>query len=231
MILPAALVVCRVALLAAGLASSGSDPVAQGARYLVDPEQSRVSIHLDTDGLLGRFGHRHLIGAPVASGRVSFDPATPEQNRVQLSFKAVQLQVLDSELAEDQRAEVQRVMQSRQVLHSIRHPLIRFDSRQMEIHEGDFVLRGHLTLRGTTRPLAVRGQLEPRPGGMRVKGRARFKQTLFGIRPVSTFAGAIRVKDELEVRFRLVLIPEVDESSGPRGAPGDPALPPGEILQ
>ena len=231
MILPAALVVCRVVLLAAGVASSGSDPVAQGARYRVDPKQSRLSIHLGTDGLLGRFGHRHLIGAPVASGRVSFDPARPEQNRVQLSFKAVQLQVLDSDLAEDQRAEVQRVMQSRQVLHGLRHPLIRFDSRQMEVHGGDFFLRGHLTLRGTTRPLAIRGQLERRPGGMRVTGRARFKQSLFGIRPVSTLAGAIRVKDELEVRFQLVLIPEVDESSARRGKPGDRSPRSGEISQ
>ena len=231
MILPAALMVCRVALLAGGPASSGPDPADQGAGYLVDPQQSRLSIHLDTAGLLGRFGHRHLIVAPVASGRVSFDPAKPERNRVRLSFKAVRLQVMDSDLAEDQRAEVRRVMQSQQVLHSLRHPLIRFDSRQMEVHRGDFALRGHLTLRGTTRPLVIRGQLERNPGGMQVRGRVRFKQTLFGIRPVSTLAGAIRVKDEVEVRFQLVLIPDSDENSGLLAKPEGSAPQPGEISQ
>jgi polyisoprenoid-binding protein YceI len=176
--------------------------------YRVDPTRSHLTIHLDTAGLLGLFGHRHLIRAPIASGQVRFNRATPEHNRVRLRFMAEQIRVLDPDLAEEKRWEVQEVMQSPRVLHSLDHPLIQFNSTAVEVKAGQFTLRGHLTLRGTTRALVIRGRMERHSRWMVVSGSTRFKQTLLGIQPVSAVAGTVRVKDEMEIRFHVFLIPE-----------------------
>jgi polyisoprenoid-binding protein YceI len=61
------------------------------------------------------------------------------------------------------------------------------------------VVKGDLTLHGQTRPVSAAVHKQE---GTYV-GICRFKQTAFGIHPVSV-GGVVKVKDELEIRFSAV---------------------------
>jgi polyisoprenoid-binding protein YceI len=56
-----------------------------------------------------------------------------------------------------------------------------------------------LTLHGVSKPVSV----EVRHEGEAYTGSTRLKQTDFGIQPVSVAGGAVKVKDEVEISFKI----------------------------
>jgi polyisoprenoid-binding protein YceI len=88
-------------------------------------------------------------------------------------------------------------------------------------------LHGELSLRGRTRPVDVAFEAERGPGGWRVRGRARLKQSDFGIEPFSGFAGTIGVKDEVEIELAILLAARVGPGTvrSPQGAAARGAAP------
>ena len=64
-------------------------------------------------------------------------------------------------------------------------------------------MQGNLTLHGRSSPVSVDVNL--RNG--HYLGSARLKQRTFGMTPVSIAGGTVKVKDEVEVEFDIVLVP------------------------
>jgi polyisoprenoid-binding protein YceI len=173
------------------MALLGSVPlVAKGKP--IDPEHSRITIHVGKSGLFSVAGHDHEVVAPIAEGVID----DSEPGHVWLSIDAAKLTVLP----EQDQAEVQSTMQS-QVLQSKSFPEIRFESTSIaKVGDGKWAGAGNLTLHGQTKLIAVQIQRE-REGYV---GRARIKQTQFDIQPVSAAGGTIKVKDELQIVFVIV---------------------------
>ncbi len=96
-------------------------------------------------------------------------------------------------------SKVQLNMQN-EVLESSKYPEISFRSTHVQ-SEGATAWRvnGSLTLHGVTRPVIVAVRLEQ---GAYV-GTASIKQTEFGIRPIKAGGGVVKVKNELEIRFKI----------------------------
>jgi len=90
-------------------------------------------------------------------------------------------------------------MQAR-VLESNAYPDIVFRSTEVR-RTGALVWRvsGDLTLHGVTRPVSV----EVTRQNDAYVGTVRLKQTDFDIQPIKIGGGVVRVKDELEVSFRV----------------------------
>jgi polyisoprenoid-binding protein YceI len=90
-------------------------------------------------------------------------------------------------------------MQTR-VLESNAYPQIAFRSTRVR-QESDSVwdVTGDLTLHGVTKPVSVEVTRE----GDAYVGRARIKQAEFGIRPIRIGGGVVRVRDKLEISFRV----------------------------
>lgn len=137
--------------------------------------------------------------APFATG--SLNDGTYSQVSFTVDARKLTL-VQDKKLSADQQAEVQRTMLTK-VLESENYPLISFHSTKIE-KTGDnrWAVTGDLTLHGRSRPVlaVVRGE------SGNYTGRSIIKQTDFGINPISVAGGIIKVKDELEVQFVVVLI-------------------------
>ena len=162
----------------------------------IDAGRSTLTVRVFKAGLFSFAAHDHEIQAPIASGSL----VESEAPAVELSADARQLKVLDPKLPADKRAEVQKTMHSAEVLDSAQFPEIRFRSTSIEkAGEGDWTVRGHLTLHGQTHPVAV----SVTGGKGHYRGWCTFKQRTFGIQPVSIAGGTIKVKDEVKIEFEI----------------------------
>jgi len=182
----------------------GSTCLSQIATGVLDSRKiaethSTITVHVYKSGFLSDFGHNHEIQAPIQSGEVKESGTLS----VELRVDARKLQVLDPEVAEGTRAQIQDTMQGSQVLDVGHFPDIRFQSTSVEPKgPGHWIVHGNLALHGTDRPIAVEVDLK----GEKYQGSASLKQTDFGITPVTVAGGTVKVKDEVKIEFEIVLL-------------------------
>jgi polyisoprenoid-binding protein YceI len=162
----------------------------------IDTDRSILTIHVYKAGLFSAFGHNHEISAPIQSG--SFSETPPE---VELSVEARKLRVLDTDVSDKDRNQIQATMLGPQVLDSEKFPEIQFQSKQVErLGEDKWVVHGNLVLHGQTRRVEVK--VERQSG--RYFGSVELKQKDFGIAPVSIAGGSVKVKNEVRIDFQIV---------------------------
>src|ERR1700747_397140 len=88
----------------------------EGSNYSVDPQQSKVEIHVGKEGTFKAFGHDHLISARQVSGRAQFDPKKINQSSVTLRIPTKSITVVDPGESEKDRQDVQATMEGEKVL-------------------------------------------------------------------------------------------------------------------
>jgi polyisoprenoid-binding protein YceI len=162
----------------------------------IDTERSVLTVRVYKTGLLSALGHEHEIRAPIQKG--TFDEG---KNTVEFVVDARTLRVLDSDVSEKDRTEIQSTMLGPKVLDSAEFHEIRFHSTDVSrAGEDRWILHGDLMLHGQARPVKV--DVERRDG--RYRGSAQLRQKEFGITPVTVAGGSIKVKDEIRVEFEIV---------------------------
>lgn len=159
----------------------------------IDTEKSTMTVEVGTAGFFSAFGHEHMVRAPIREGRISTEPAS-----VELVVDARRMQVADPDVSEKDRAEIQRDMHTK-VLESASFPEIRFRSTKVERRGDSWNVTGELALHGQTHPVTVTVKQK----GNGYVGEAKFKQSEFGIKPVSAGGGTVKVKDELKISFEI----------------------------
>lgn len=160
----------------------------------IDAQKSTMTVHVYKAGLLSALGHNHEVVAPIETGQIDLGART-----VQLNVDARKLKVVDPDADADERAKVQKAMDS-EVLEGARFPEIRFVSTSVENGaNGAMNVKGQLTLHGQTKPVTV----EVRQDNGLYTGRAKLKQTSFGIKPPTAGGGTVKTKDEVVVEFRI----------------------------
>src|SRR3954471_18078538 len=133
-------------------------PLAQSTP--IDTALSKITVHVDKTGVFSFAGDKHEINAPLASGTVDEKAGT-----VEFTIDARKLQVLDPQLDEKKRAEVQKTMHSPAVLDSTKYPEIKFRSTSAAPAEPNaWNVTGNLTLHGQTHPVTVAVKKETRNG-------------------------------------------------------------------
>lgn len=163
----------------------------------IDAHHSHMTVFVSKSGIFSRFAHDHEIAAPLAAGTVDAGARS-----VELRVESRTLRVLDPDLAERKRSEVQRTMLGPKVLDVERFPEIRFRSTAIEkTGQESWSVRGTLELHGQSRPVS----LKVTRASESYRGSARLKQTDFGIKPVTVAGGTVRVKDEVRVEFEIAL--------------------------
>jgi polyisoprenoid-binding protein YceI len=177
----------------------------EASRLCVDPAQSKFNINAGTSGLFSAFAHDHLIEAGGIKGCGEIDMSRLEQSSIELTFTTADIKVLDPEHPKD-RPKVQQTMET-EVLRTKEFPEIHFKSERVRSAKpGSVIIDGSLTIRGRTHQVSIPVSLtEARPGQMKAQGQYAFKQSTFGIKPISLMGGTVRVKDELKIDFDLLL--------------------------
>jgi hypothetical protein len=165
------------------------------ARHEVEPAASTVTVHVGKAGLFRTFGDDHEVGAPLKGGSVDDGPTAA----VAIVIDAPRLKVLDPNLSQGDRDQVQARMLGPDALDVARFPQIRFQSTRVDRTSSGWKVTGELTLHGETHPIMVTVTNDH----SRYRGSASFKQTEFGMKPVTVAGGAVRVKDEISIDFDI----------------------------
>jgi polyisoprenoid-binding protein YceI len=172
----------------------------QAQSRAMDTGHSTLKIRAFKSGMFSAFAHDHEIEAPITQGSANLST----KPSVELRVDARKLRVLDPKLSPKNRADVQKTMEGPQVLDSDRFTEVSFHSAAVESKGKEhWTVHGNLTLHGQSSPVAVDVNL--RNG--HYLGSARLKQRAFGITPVSIAGGTVKVKDEVDVEFDIVLMP------------------------
>ncbi|MEU8246160.1 YceI family protein [Nonomuraea sp. NPDC048916] len=175
--------------------------------YSLGPDSGSLLIHTTRTGLGAKAGHDLTIEVTRWRGEAVVDPTGPAGSSVTLELDAGSLEVRKGTggvkpLTDGDRREIQKIMREK-VLQAGRHPTITFRSTRISGDPESLQVEGDLSLAGVTRPVTVSGVL----AGDRVQGTATVTQTLWGIRPYSGLFGALKLNDDVTVRFDLSLIP------------------------
>ncbi|HEX4816173.1 MAG TPA: YceI family protein [Nonomuraea sp.] len=162
--------------------------------------RGRLLVHTTRTGLGAKAGHDLTIEATRWHGDVTGSGVSVEVDAGSLHVREGTGGVRPLTAAD--RAEIEKNIREK-VLRTGRHPTITFRAGRVEGTEESFRAAGDLTVVGVTRPVEVRGSA--REG--RVRGSAVVTQSRWGIRPYSAFFGALRLNDDVEVRFDVELVP------------------------
>jgi polyisoprenoid-binding protein YceI len=176
--------------------------------YTLDASRSSFVVQAFATGLLAGFGHSPKIAIRELSGEARFVPDTFADASVRAVAGLKSLEVLD-EMKEKDRRELEHTM-FEEVLEVHAHGEALFESTSVvptRIAEGRYRVRivGDLTLHGVTRRgIWIQAQVTVSGDELRAKGDFKIKQTDYGIKPVSIAAGALKLKDEVELTFDIV---------------------------
>src|ERR1700756_2209463 len=126
--------------------------------YSIDPQQSKMEIHVGKEGAFKAFGHDHLIAAKQVSGEVQFDSQKIDQSSVRLQVPTKSITVIDPGESEKDRKEVQATMEGEKVLDVAKFPEITFTSTGIsaakKTSDGwELTLSGKLHLHGVEKPI------------------------------------------------------------------------------
>ncbi|MEV0197341.1 YceI family protein [Nonomuraea sp. NPDC050691] len=176
--------------------------------YTSGPETGRLVVRTTRAGFGAKAGHDLTIAVTRWRADATIDPADPAGSSVTVEVDAGSLEVREGTggvkpLTDADREEIGKIIREK-VLHGERHPVITFRSSRVAGTAESFQVEGDLTMVGATQPVALHGSLTEG----RVNGSAAVVQSRWGIRPYSAFFGALKVGDEVEIRFDLALVPK-----------------------
>jgi len=183
---------------------------AQGtASYSVDPQQSKVEIHVGKQGAFSAFGHDHLVAANQVSGDAKFDAQKVDQSSVRLKISTESITVIDPGESEKDRKEVQAAMEGEKVLDVARFPEIAFTSTSVSgakktPNGWELTLAGKLNLHGVEKPVTFPLRVTANANELHGEGELSVLQTDYGITPVKAGGGTVKVKDKLKITFSIV---------------------------
>ncbi len=176
--------------------------------YRVDAAQSLVAIDVRRAGTLARLGHDHVVASHALAGFVA-----PQRGRADLYVELERLTVDEPALRVEAGFETQpsasdiegtRTNMLEKVLESSRFPFAVIAVTGVDAGQRSATLAVTLTLHGQTRTVQAPAEVDVDADQLRVSGRFSFAQTDFGITPYSLLGGAIAVRNELDLRFRVI---------------------------
>jgi polyisoprenoid-binding protein YceI len=186
-------------------------PIPPG-RYTLGPEDATLTVRTGKAGAAAKAGHNLRI--EVTSWRATLAVGdSPADAELALTADARSLRVREGTggmqaLGDDDKANIDQTIDD-EVLEGT---AIEFRSRRVVPGpDGALSVEGDLDLAGATRPLAF--DLTAGADG-RLTGRARIRQTDWGMKPYSALFGTLKVVDEVEVEIDGAL-PATDMQTEP----------------
>jgi hypothetical protein len=191
-----------------------------GRTFEVVPARSRLVVLAYRAGPLAAMGHNHVVSCRCLTGAV-YVPRDPLRASFDLRIAVRQLTVDDPKLRaaehsadfppdvpQSARRGTRKHMLSAALLDAVRYAGIRLRSQGLrpspDGRPGDVLARVAVQAVGGWHSVTVPIHYQLRAGQILVTGSFPLKQTDIGLTPYSVFGGALRVKDTMEIRIRLV---------------------------
>lgn len=177
--------------------------------------ESLLTILVFRGGPLAKAGHNHVVAShsmtgtawvPADPGRASFEIHVPVND---FTIDEPQLRALEgadfsAEVPDSAREGTKKNMLSEPMLDGARFPEVVLQSGRMESGSEGILADVSVSIRGQTRTVTVPVQYEIQGNEVRAMGQVPLRQTDLGLTPFSLLGGALRVEDEMTVKFSVV---------------------------
>lgn len=189
------------------LATVGSIPLLGqiSGTYQVITKESHVEIHLFKGGFLSALGDNHLIALTRFSGTAHLSKSAPWT--AEMSGYADSLKVIDPWGSSYERKEVENAMLGPEQLDVGRYPMIKLRSLSFDPTSNDTTwhLEADIKLHGVVRKETFLLDCHQNGSQLHITGKKMLKLTNFNIQPFSRAFGAVKVKNEFEVTYDIIL--------------------------
>ena len=220
-------VLCAVALTAcqtrppAGTAAPANVTASPGGkRYIVDPQASEIRLLVYRDGPMARVGHNHVVVGPVRGELSVSDSAAASGFRIEIPVESMEVDApalrgeegdeFAATVSDPARKGTRDNMLGANVLDAAHYPLIRIESDALLGPRWNPGVSARITVRGMTSDLKFPAAVFDQRGSLTVIAAFRVLQSNLGMKPFSILGGAVRVRDAIDVRVRLVARPAAD---------------------
>jgi polyisoprenoid-binding protein YceI len=194
-----------------------SIPQGEGQAYDIVPAESLLTVQVYRGGAMARMGHNHVIASHDLTGKVFLNREDIARSSFQVQFPVASLTVdepeLRAEAGEDfppgvpdsAKEGTKRNLLSDALLDGASYPSITLASGPLEaVSDRALNAQVQVTVRDQTRTIAVPVAYEWKEGQLTASGELPLKQSEVGLKPFSVMMGALEVKDDMKVRFRIV---------------------------
>jgi hypothetical protein len=191
-------------------------PVA-GNRYRIDADQSELRVLVYRAGAMASLGHNHVISTHGLQGWVTFD-GNASAAAFALTVPVADFVIDDPQrrmeegadfadsVTDEARSGTAHNMLGPAVLNAADFPVLTIRSVSVTTGPGSLQARVALEVAGHASTLLVPFMLETSPHRLIANGELTLRQSSIGLTPFSVFLGALKVQDELRVKFKLVAV-------------------------
>ena len=188
----------------------------EGRAYAVVAGESLLTVLVFRGGALAKAGHNHVIASHALTGtawippedasRASFEVHVPvnEFTIDEPALRALEGKEFAAEVPDSAREGTKKNMLSEPMLDGARFPDVVLKSERLESGSEGMLAQVSVAIRGQTRTVTVPVRYEIKENEVRAQGQFALRQTDLGLTPFSLLGGALRVEDEMTVKFSVV---------------------------
>jgi hypothetical protein len=191
-----------------------------GKRFVVDAQASEIRLLVYRDGPMARFGHNHVLQAPVRGEIRLADTAAASGFVIEIPAQTLQVDAplarteegaeFAAPVSDQARLGTRDNLLGPEVLDAAHHPMIRIESSALLGPRWNPGVSARITLRGNSSPIHFSAAVLEQPGALTVIANFQVRQSDLGMTPFSVLGGAIRVQDRIDIRVRLLARPAAD---------------------
>ena len=179
------------------------------------PEDSLLTILVFRGGALAKAGHNHVIASHSLTGTAwvpedgslaYFEIHAPVDDFTidEPALRALEGKEFAAEVPDSAREGTKKNMLSESVLDGAHYPEVVLTSGTLEPGPEALLAQISVSIRGHTRTIAVPIRYEIKDNELSAQGQLALKQSDLGLAPFSLLGGALRVEDEMTVKFSVV---------------------------
>jgi polyisoprenoid-binding protein YceI len=188
---------------------------AGATRYAIDSAQSDVRILVYKGGAMARLGHNHVVSSKNVTGTVSIHEDLA-RSQIEIHMPTASLIVDDAKarslegpefsaaVDQDARDGTKKNLLREEVLDGAKYPEIVLRSVGVSGTQAKPRLSMQITIKGVQREIPVDAAVAVTGDRLTATGEFAIKQTDFKMKPFSVAMGAIKVEDQLKIKFSIV---------------------------
>lgn len=190
-------------------------PVSGSVLYSVDAAASQALLQVYREGPMASMGHNHIIAVRELQGSVQVHDDI-SRSSFELQFPVTALVVDEPELraqsgpdfssivSDSAREGTRSNMLGDKLLQAASNPGITLNSERVTAAGTGWMVSTRISVRGQETLVDIPMQLLEDGDQLTASGEFSVLQTSLGLTPYSALFGALRVADEIKVRFRIV---------------------------
>lgn len=187
-----------VLVVAIGLAFAGSTALAKYSPLKLDTVHTKIqftasTILFDVDGEFGKYDIQ-----------IDGDPDKPASVNVKANIDVASINT--------QNTKRDNHLKSSDFFDAEKYPTIQFQSTNVRQKDGQLIVKGNLTMHGTTKPVTIPFKVANGKNGAGVdtrtyKGKLTIDRNAFGV-GTDSIAAKISLEDEVDIKLLIVTFPE-----------------------